>query len=90
MHRNTLVLPQPDGPNSAVMPRPGAVNSDIQREAAEAAGKGDLDVVRRRHCPARRMRFSTSIMARMTTKAKTTMPAASMLASRQRSVSTKS
>ena len=62
----------------------------IEREAAQPAGIGDLDRVLRAHSPVLRMRFSISIIARMTAKANTTIPPARMLASRQRSVSTKS
>ena len=34
MARRQVVLPQPEGPNSAVMPRPGSCMSTIQRKAA--------------------------------------------------------
>ena len=36
MQRSTVVLPQPDGPNSAVTPALGRLERDVEREAARA------------------------------------------------------
>ncbi len=63
---------------------------DIEIEPPEPAAERDPNPAPAAHSPARATRFSISVMARMTAKAKTTMPAARMLASRHCEVSTKS
>ena len=90
MQRRTVVLPQPDGPNRAVTPLAGAVKPASSANLPMLPRNCGPDRVSSAHAPARAKRFSSRIIARMTAKAKATMPPASMFASRHRIVSTKS
>src|SRR5690242_20537067 len=60
----------------------------IEAEPPERSSKRDTDRLRLPHSPTRAVRFSMRVMARMTAKAKTTMPAARMFASRHCNIST--
>ena len=64
------------------------VEREVERERAEPAGEARLDAAGRAHGRPRAKRFSIAIIARMTTKAKTTMPAASAFAAPHSPVST--
>src|SRR5690606_4835741 len=60
----------------------------VEREAAERSFEGRVDRVGSAHNVERATRFSISIMARITTKANMTIPAARIVASRHCDVST--
>ncbi len=43
MQRSSVVLPEPEGPKSAVTPRPGSCQIDIQRKAGIGQREAGLD-----------------------------------------------
>ena len=88
MQRSTVVLPQPEGPNSAVTPRAGVSNAASSEKEPTEPRKAALMISAAHHRPARATRFSISVIASMTIKAKIAMPAARILASRHCMVST--
>ena len=87
MQRRTVVLPQPDGPKSAVTPFAGAVKP-ASSENLPIVPLNSARIAVRAHARARAKRFSIRIIERITAKANTTMPPARMLASRHCIVST--
>ena len=88
MQRSTVVLPQPDGPNRAVTPFAGALKPASSVNLPSAPRKAARMVCVAAHPRILAKRFSIRVIDRITTKAKTTMPPARMLASRHCMVST--
>ena len=74
-----VVLPHPDGPNSAVIPRIGASNATSSSKLPSMpANRALIVAIGWTHVPGRAIRFSSTIIERMTTNENTSMPAARM------------